>query len=67
MKVPFSDPTPPNEPAVLGENKDDLSLLLVMGTDGNYYVYSLSDEGTRVVEPDDHWMVKPVPNQELFT
>lgn len=66
MKIPFSDPTPPNELAVVGENKDDPSQLLVMGTDGSYYAYSLSDEDARVVDPDDHWVVEPVSSQELF-
>lgn len=67
MKIPFSDPAPPTELAVVGENKDDPSQLLVMGTDGSYYAYSLSDGGARVVEPDDHWVVEPVPSQDLFT
>lgn len=67
MKISFSDPTPPNELAVVGENKDDPSQLLVMGTDGSYYAYSLSDGGARAVEPDDHWVVESVPSPELFT
>lgn len=66
MKIPFSDPTPPTELAVAGENKDDPSQLLVMGTDGSYYAYSLANGDTRVVEPDDHWVVEPVPSPELF-
>ncbi len=67
MKSPFSDPTPPNELAFVGENKDDPTQLLVMGTDGSYYAYSLPDGDTRVVEPDDHWNVEPTSSQELFT
>lgn len=67
MKLPFSNPTPPNELAFVGENRDDPSQLLAMGTDGSYYVHSLSDGETRIIEPDDHWVLEPVPSQELFT
>jgi heat shock protein HspQ len=66
MKSPFSEPTPPNELAVVGENKEDPFLLLLMGTDGSYYAYSLSDGNTKVVEPDDHWHIEPPSVQEFF-
>ncbi|HEV2067787.1 MAG TPA: hypothetical protein VGR08_13215 [Thermomicrobiales bacterium] len=67
MKIPLSNSTPPNELTVVGENKDDPSQLLMMGTDGNYYAYSLPDEAWRVVEPDDRWVIEPVSSSELFT
>lgn len=66
MKSPFSQPTPPTELAVVGENKRDPSQLLVMGADGSYYAYSLPDGDTRAVEPDDHWTIEPVSSQDLF-
>lgn len=67
MKIPISNPTPPNELMVVGENKENPSQLLTMGTDGSYYAYSLVDEAWSVVEPDDRWVVEPASNQELFT
>ncbi|CAA9280025.1 MAG: hypothetical protein AVDCRST_MAG93-3127 [uncultured Chloroflexia bacterium] len=67
MKSPFSDSTPPNELTVVGENKDDPTQLLTMGTDGSYYAYSLADEDWRAVEPDDRWVVEPVSNPGFFT
>lgn len=66
MKSPFSNPTPPNELAVVGENKDDSSQLLVMSNDGTYYAYSLPDGNARIVEPDDHWSIEPIASDELF-
>jgi hypothetical protein len=67
MKIRFVNPTPPNELTVVGENRDDPSQLLMMGTDGSYYAYSLPDEDWSVVKPDDRWVVEPVPSPELFT
>ena len=66
MKSPFSDPILPIELAVVGVNKDDPSQLLVMGTDGSYYSYSLPDGDARQVEPDDHWAIEPIASEELF-
>lgn len=66
MKSPFSEPTPPTELTVVGENKQDPSQLLVMGVDGSYYAYSLTDGDARVVEPDDRWNIEPVSSQDLF-
>lgn len=66
MKSPFPESSPPNELAVVGENKDDPTLLLLMGTDGSYYAYSLPDGSTREVEPDDRWDVEPASIQDLF-
>ncbi len=67
MKIPFANTTPPTELAVVGENKDDPSQLLTLGTDGSYYAYSLADEDWRAVEPDDRWVVEPVSSQEFLT
>lgn len=66
MKIAFSDPEPPNELAVVGENKEDPSRLLLMGSDGHYYSYSLPDGDTREVDPDDDWEVEFPSSQELF-
>jgi len=66
MKSPFSEPTPPTELAVVGENKLDPSQLLVMGVDGSYYAYSLPDGTARVIDPDDRWTIEPVSSQDLF-
>lgn len=67
MKSPFSDPTPPNELAVVGENKNDPSQLLLLGADGHYYAYSLPDGDTKEIDPNDDWEVEATPSQELFT
>jgi hypothetical protein len=67
MKSPFSDPTPPNDLAVVGENKNDPSQLLLLGADGHYYAYSLPEGETEEVDPDDNWEVESTPSQELFT
>lgn len=64
MKNPQSDSTPPNELSVVGENKDDPSELLLLGTDGNYYAYSLPADNIHQVDPDEHWDVEPAPPQE---
>ncbi len=64
---PLSASTPPNELAVVGENKDDPEQLLLLGSDGNYYVYSLPDDSTQPVVPDDHWSVEPASPGDLFT
>lgn len=67
MKSPFSDPTPPNDLAVIGENKHDPSQLLLLGADGHYYAYSLPEGETEEVDPDDDWEVESTASQELFT
>jgi hypothetical protein len=62
------DPTPPNELAVVGENKDDPEQLLLLGEDGNYYAYNLPEDDTQPVEPDDRWNVEiDSDSGELFT
>jgi hypothetical protein len=67
MGNPLSDDTPPNELAVVGEHKDDPLQLLVMGTDGHYYAWSLPDGETREVEPDETWDMEPTSSEDLFT
>jgi len=51
---------------VVGENKDDPSQLLTMGTDGSYYAYSLPDGATQPVEPDEGWVMESDSPQDLF-
>jgi hypothetical protein len=60
-------PTPPNELAVVGENKEDPEELLLLGSDGNYYAYHLPEGDPELVEPDEHWEVESTPEEELFT
>ena len=67
MKIPFADSTPPNELAVVGENKNDPSQLLLLGADGHYYAYSLPEGDTREVDPNDDWDVEFPASQELFS
>jgi hypothetical protein len=45
----------PNEFTIIGENKDDASHFLVVGSDGNYYGYSPSQEQFTLVQIDDRW------------
>ncbi|HYH13361.1 MAG TPA: hypothetical protein VD789_13470 [Thermomicrobiales bacterium] len=45
----------PNEFTVVGENRDDESQLLVVGTDGLYYGYQPAREHFSPVEPDESW------------
>lgn len=45
----------PNEFTVVGENRDDESELLVLGTDGKYYEYDPARERFSHTEPDEHW------------
>lgn len=66
MNFPLSSPTPPTELAVVGENKDDPEQLLLLGSDGNYYAYSLPNGDTQPVQPDDHWSVESESPQDLF-
>jgi hypothetical protein len=66
MSNPLSDETPQNDFAVVGENRNDPSTLLVMGADGNYYALSLPDGETTEIEPDDEWEIEPAPPEELF-
>lgn len=63
----FSDPSPPTELAVIGENREDPSVLLVVSTDQRYYAYSMQDGDTREVEPDDRWDVQPASIPNPFT
>ena len=69
MKSPFPEPssTPPNELAVVGEKKEDPSELLLLGSDGHYYAYSLPDGDPEEVEPDDEWEIETTLTEELFT
>jgi hypothetical protein len=68
MKSPFPEmnSTPPNELAVVGEKKADPTELLLLGSDGHYYSYSLPDGDPEQVEPDDEWEVETSSTEELF-
>lgn len=55
----------PNEFTVVGENRDDESQLLVMGTDGIYYGYQPAREHFSPVEPDESWTMY-VTADEVF-
>lgn len=66
MHVPFTEPPPPTELAVVGESKEDPSQLLLLGEDGQYYAYSLPDGATRTVEPDDTWDIETSLESDLF-
>ena len=68
MINPLAPPTPPTELAVVGEHKHDPEQLLLLGADGHYYAYSLPDDRTAPVEPDETtWSIEPASSQELFT
>ena len=61
-----NDPALPNELAVVGENKENPEELLVVGSDGTYYAYPLTEGQPRPVEPDDAWKVEIDSPNELF-
>jgi len=63
----MSDPTPPNELALVGENRDDPEQLLLQDAVGNYYVYELPDGDTRPVEPDEHWTIEEDSTDDVFS
>lgn len=47
----------PNEFTVIGEDTNDATRLLVVGTDGRYYGYFPAEERIVPVEPDDRWQL----------
>ncbi len=49
----------PNEFFVVGENRDDVTELLLLGTDGRYYEYHPAHERLSPTEPDEHWDMFP--------
>lgn len=55
----------PNEFTVVGENREDASELLVLGTDGKYYGYTPASEEFAPVEPDEHWVMASDENEPL--
>ncbi|CAA9568254.1 MAG: hypothetical protein AVDCRST_MAG49-3306 [uncultured Thermomicrobiales bacterium] len=66
MRTPISDPNPPTELAVVGENTDDPSQLILLGADGNYYAYALPDGTAKAVVPDEHWRVDAIDAERLL-
>lgn len=54
----------PTELTVVGEDRDDPLLLLLLGDDGRYYAYSLTDGETAPVEPDQRWHPISIPGDD---
>ncbi len=48
-----------NEFAVIGHHRDDVEALLLLGADGRYYRYHLSDNHLDPVEPQEGWVLEP--------
>lgn len=69
MKSPFpeSNSVPPNELAVVGERKEDPSELLLLGSDGHYYSYTLPDGEPEEVVPNDEWEIETTSPEEFFS
>ena len=57
---------PPNDLAVVGENKEDPDQLLLRDAEGNYFAITLPSSDPEPVEADAEWEVEVVPLQELF-
>ena len=49
----------PNEFTVVGENRDDESELLVVGTDERYYGYDPAREQFSATDLDERWEIFP--------
>ena len=47
----------PNEFTVVGEHKADSRLLLLLGTDNQYYVYFPDTEKVAEIDPDEDWEI----------
>lgn len=59
------DPAPsiPTELVVVGEDRHDPRYLLLLGDDGLFYAWSLLDDDTEPVEPDQRWrLTAPIPD-----
>jgi hypothetical protein len=67
MFNPLDPSPPPTELAVIGEHKHDPERLLLLGADGHYYAYSLPDDTTAPIEPDDTWSIEAASPEDLFT
>ena len=63
----MSDATPPNEFAVVGENKDDPDQLLLQDPNGAYYALTLPDGEARPIAPDEHWSVETDTTDDVFS
>jgi hypothetical protein len=63
----MSDNTPPNEFAVVGENKDDPDELLLQDPNGAYYALALPDGETTPVTPDEHWCIETDSTEDVFS
>jgi hypothetical protein len=58
MNLPHPPSPPPNELTVVGEHREDPHRLLLLGSDANYYAYSIPDGNTIPVTPDGEWNVE---------
>jgi hypothetical protein len=54
----FTPSEPPAELLVVGEHRSDPLQLLLLGTDSNFYSYSMSSGATVQTEPDANWVVE---------
>jgi hypothetical protein len=54
----FTQSEPPAELLVVGEHRSDPLQLLLLGTDSNFYSYSMSTGATVQTEPDANWVVE---------
>lgn len=67
IHIPFAETPPPTEFAVVGENKENPSQLLLLGEDDHYYAYSLPDGASSSIEPDaDTWRIETSLQFNLF-
>jgi hypothetical protein len=58
MNLPHPPSPPPTELIVVGEHRDDPHRLLLLGSDANYYEYSISDGNTMPVSPNGEWNIE---------
>lgn len=57
-----TEPIIPTELVVVGEDRNDPRHLLLLGDDGLFYAWSLLDDDTAPVEPDQRWrLTAPLP------
>jgi hypothetical protein len=58
MNLPHSSSPPPNDLVVVGEHREDPHRLLLLGSDANYYEYSIPNGHTVQVTPDGEWKIE---------
>lgn len=61
-------PSIPTELVVVGEDRNDPRNLLLLGDDGVFYAWSMQDDDTEPVEPDQRWrLTTPLPEEYRIT